>query len=152
MTDDEITVLTAWAGAGAPRGEPKHMPAPARFSEGWALGAPDFVIELAEDFNVPAAGPDVYRCFVIPTDLPRDVLISAIEYNPGNRRVVHHMMAFVDTHGYGRQRDAAEPGPGYTSYAGAGVEIAGDLGGWAAGNEPGASLMGSAALCPAGPT
>src|SRR5206468_238970 len=72
---------------------------------------------------------------VVPTDLPRDVSISAVEYRPGNRRVVHHMMAFVDTHGYGRERDAAEPGPGYTSYSGAGVDIHGELGGWAAGNE-----------------
>ncbi len=135
LTAREIAVLTAWAEAGAPRGEPEHMPSPARFPEGWALGAPDLVLEATEDFKVPASGPDVYRCFVIPTNLPRDVLISAVEYRPGNRRVVHHMMAFVDIHGYGRQRDAAEPGPGYSSYSGAGVEIAGDLGGWAAGNE-----------------
>jgi hypothetical protein len=134
LTAREIAVLTAWAEAGAPRGEPEHMPSPARFPEGWALGEPDLVLETAEDFKVPASGPDVYRCFVIPTNLPRDVLISAVEYRPGNRRVVHHLMAFVDIHGYGRQRDAAEPGPGYTSYSGAGVE------------------MGSAAPCPAGLT
>ncbi len=131
----EIAVLKAWAEAGAPRGEPAHMPAPARFPEGWALGEPDLVLEPTEDFQVPASGPDIYRCFVIPTNLPRDVLISAVEYRPGNRRVVHHMMAFVDTQGFGRERDAAEPGPGYASYSGAGVEITGDLGGWAAGNE-----------------
>jgi hypothetical protein len=131
----EIAVLQAWAKAGAPRGEPEHMPAPARFPEGWELGQPDLVLEMTEDFRVPASGPDIYRCFVIPTDLPRDAVISAVEFRPGNRRVVHHMMSFVDTEGDGRQRDAAEPGPGYTSYSGAGVEVAGDLGGWAAGNE-----------------
>ena len=135
LTAKEIAVLEAWADAGAPRGEPAHMPAPARFPEGWALGPPDLVLEMAEDFRVPASGPDIYRCFVIPTDLPRDVSISAVEYRPGNRRVVHHMMAFVDTHAYGRHRDTAEPGPGYISYSGPGIEIAGDLGGWAAGNE-----------------
>jgi len=131
----EIAVLKAWAHAGAPRGEKKDMPAPARFAEGWALGEPDLVLELAEDFQVPASGPDIYRCFVIPTDLSRDVLISAVECRPGNRRVVHHMITYLDTHGYGRQRDAAEAGPGYTSFSGPGVEITGDLGGWAAGNE-----------------
>jgi len=135
MTADEIAVLSAWAHGGAPRGEPGHMPAPARYPEGWALGEPDLVLEIAEDFHIPAAGPDIYRCFVIPTDLPRDVLVSAVECRPGNRRVVHHMMVFLDTHGYGRERDAAEPGPGYTSYSGPGVEITGDLGGWGAGNE-----------------
>lgn len=137
LTASEIAVLKAWAHAGAPRGEPQHMPPPARFAEGWALGTPDLVLEIAEDFPVPASGPDIYRCFVIPTDLPRDVLVSAVECRPGNRRIVHHMMAFLDTHGYGRERDAAEPGPGYTSFSGPGVEITGDLGGWAAGNEAG---------------
>ena len=131
----EIAVLKAWAHAGSPQGELQHMPSPAKFPEGWALGTPDVVLEMAEDFKVPASGPDIYRCFVIPIDLSRDALVSAVEYRPGNRRVVHHMMAFLDTHGYGRERDTAEPGPGYTSFSGPGVEIAGDLGGWAAGNE-----------------
>jgi len=135
MPAGEIAVLTAWADAGAPRGESKHMPVPARYPEGWALGEPDLVLEIAEDFKVPASGPDIYRCFVIPTDLPRDALVSAIECRPGNRRVVHHVLAFLDTHGYGRERDAADAGPGYTSFSGAGIEITGDLGGWAAGIE-----------------
>jgi hypothetical protein len=136
LSPAEIAVLRAWAAAGAPRGEEEHMPSPAQFPEGWALGTPDLVLEPAEDFAVPASGPDLYRCFVIPTDLPRDVAISAVEYRPGNRRVVHHMMAFLDTAGGGRKRDADEPGPGYTSYSGAGVDVVGDLGGWAAGSEP----------------
>ena len=36
----------------------------------------------------------------------------------------------------GRMRDELDPGPGYTSYSGPGVEVEGDLGGWAAGNTP----------------
>ncbi len=125
--------------ADAPRGEPEHMPSPARFADGWALGEPDLVLEIAEDFNVPASGPDIYRCFVIPTNLPRDVLVSAVECRPGNRRVVHHMIAYLDTHGYGRERDAAEAGPGYTSFSGPGVEIdgrPGRLGGRQRGHPP----------------
>jgi hypothetical protein len=132
----EVAVLKAWAEAGAPRGDDRHMPPPASFPDGWALGAPDLVLEPAEEFTVPASGPDIYRCFVIPTHLVRDAYISAIDYRPGNSRVVHHVMAFIDTEGAGRERDAAEPGPGYTSFSGAGVPIQGDLGGWAAGNTP----------------
>jgi hypothetical protein len=135
LTATEIAVLKEWAHRGAPKGELHHMPAPVRYPDGWALGEPDLVLEMAEDFHVPAGGPDIYRCFVIPTELPHDMLVSAVECRPGNRRVVHHMMAFLDTHGYGRERDAAEPGLGYTSFSGPGVEITGDLGGWGAGNE-----------------
>ena len=149
LSREAVAVLDAWADGGAPRGEEKDSPTPAVFAEGWTLGKPDLVIEMAEDFHVPAAGPDLYRCFVIPTNLRRDTYISAVEYRPGNRRVVHHIMAFLDSNGAGRERDAADPGPGYTSYSGAGVEVEGDLGGWAAGNVPHHLPVGIGRLVPA---
>jgi hypothetical protein len=136
LTAAEVDVLDAWAEAGAPKGEARHTPPDRKFLEGWALGTPDLVLEMGEDFTVPASGPDLYRCFVIPTNLRRDAFISAVEFRPGNRRVVHHFMAFLDTSGAGRLRDDLDPGPGYTSYSGPGVEVEGDLGGWAAGNTP----------------
>jgi hypothetical protein len=117
-------------------GNESELPREKPFVGGWKLGPPDLVIEPDADFPIPAAGVDLYRCFVIPTHLPGDVYISAVEYQPGNPRVVHHLMAFIETAGAGRKRDEAEPGPGYSSYSGAGVEIYGDLGGWAPGNVP----------------
>ncbi|QEH32509.1 hypothetical protein OJF2_09860 [Aquisphaera giovannonii] len=134
LTAADVAKLEAWADAGAPRGEEKDSPSPVTFAEGWTLGTPDMVLEMAEPYQVPASGPDIYRCFVIPTNLRRDITISAVEYQPGNRKVVHHAMAFLDTAGGGRERDANDPGPGYTSYSNAGVPVEGDLGGWAAGN------------------
>lgn len=133
----EISTIARWAEAGAPPGEACPEPPARPVADGWALGTPDLVLEPSEAFTVPATGADFYRCFVIPTNLPDDVYVSAVEYRPGNRRVVHHLMSFVETAGAGRARDAADPGPGYETYANAGVEIVGDLGGWAPGNEPG---------------
>jgi peroxiredoxin len=136
LTAEEIAVLTAWAEDGAPLGDPSHQgPAP-RFPDEWQLGPPDLVLELPEPFAVHASGDDIYRCFVLPTSLPNDVYIRAIEHRPGNRRVVHHMLSYVDISGEGRKKDAADPGPGYSCFSGPGVEIHGDLGGWAPGNEP----------------
>lgn len=132
----EIAVLTAWAETGTPQGDPKDLPPPVKYPEGWALGTPDLVLEMAEEYDVPASGPDIYRCFVIPTNLPKGVYLSAVEYRPGNRRVTHHMMAFIDTEGGARARDEADPGPGYTEFTGPGVEVFGDLGGWLAGTDP----------------
>ena len=50
--------------------------------------------------------------------------------------MVHHVLAYVDTEGQARKKDAAEPGPGYACFSGPGIEIHGDLGGWAPGNQP----------------
>jgi hypothetical protein len=136
LPPNEVKLLAAWAEAGAPKGDARDMPPPRKFPEGWTLGQPDLVLETAEIFHLPASGPDTYRCFIIPTGLKRDTYISAVEFRPGNRRVVHHMTAFLDTSGGGRLRDAAEPGPGYVSFSGPGVEVTSDLGGWTPGNVP----------------
>ena len=78
----------------------------------------------------------MYRCFVIPTDLPGDVFVSGIVYRPGNRRVVHHILSYVDTSGEGRKKDALDSAPGYPCFAGPKVDSIGDMGGWVPGVEP----------------
>lgn len=136
LTRAEIATIGAWAEAGAPPGDPAEMPPPPQFSDGWKLGTPDLVLEPSEDFTIPAGGGDIYRCFVVPTNLPRDTYISAIDFQPGNRRVVHHISAFSDTSGAGRKRDKAETGPGYTSFSGPGITSFEELCFWNAGHEP----------------
>jgi peroxiredoxin len=132
----DIATLVAWAEGGAPEGDGTPPASPAATSSEWALGTPDLVLEMPGDFEIPADGDDLYRCFVIPIPNGEDRYIAAIEYQPGNRRVVHHMLGYVDTSGKARERDAADEGLGYTCYSGPGIEIHGDLGGWAPGNEP----------------
>jgi mono/diheme cytochrome c family protein len=136
LSEEQIATLTAWAEAGAPEGDPAAVPTPPAFPEDWSLGTPDLVLEPAEDFAIPASGEDIYRCFVIPTKLGEDKYIAAIEYRPGNRKVVHHVLSYVDTSGEARKKDEADPGQGYSCFSGPGVQIHGDLGGWAPGNEP----------------
>ncbi len=136
LSAKEIATFAAWAEAGAPEGDRRELPPAPKFPEDWALGTPDLVLDIGTDFQVPADGGDIYRCFVIPTHLDHDTYITAIEYQIGNRRVVHHVLAYVDVSGEARKRDAADPGPGYLCFAGPGEPIHGDLGGWAPGNLP----------------
>ena len=85
LTRQEIKILASWAEAGAPPGDPKDLPPPPKFAEGWKLGTPDLILEAAEDFPVPASGPDVYRCFVLPTNLVRDTYVDAVDFAPSAR-------------------------------------------------------------------
>jgi hypothetical protein len=135
LTQQEIATLRAWADRGAPRGDAKDMPPPRQFAVGWKLGPPDLVLEMADDFALWASGPDTYRCFVLPTNLARDTYISALDFQPGSRRVVHHINAFIDITGDARRRDDAESGPGYTSFGGPGIESFEELTFWAAGHD-----------------
>ena len=137
LTVDEIATLAAWAEAGAPSGNLAEVPTPPTFSTDWALGEPDLVLEAPEDFVIPPSGEDIYRCFVIPVNLPKDMYVAGVEYRPGTRKVVHHIIGYVDVSGEGRKKDEAEPGAGYMCFGDSGLkQIHGDLGGWAPGMEP----------------
>ncbi len=134
LTHAELAILAAWAEGGAPLGDIKEMPTPPKYAEGWKLGPPDLILEPTEAFPVSASGPDVYRCFVLPTNLRRDGFLEAIDYAPGDRGVVHHLIAYMDTTGRARILDDAAAGPGYPTTSGPMIE-ADELSFWMAGSE-----------------
>jgi hypothetical protein len=45
---------------------------------------------MPQGYNIPSDGRDIYRCFVIPLSFPAGKYLRAVEFRPGNRRVVHH--------------------------------------------------------------
>ena len=95
LSDSEKKTLIAWVDAGAPQGDPKDLPPAPRFAEGWEIGKPDVVLSMQEPYAVPAAGTIEYQFFTIPTNFTEDKWVQAIELRPGNRSVVHHILAFV---------------------------------------------------------
>ncbi|MCW5968880.1 MAG: hypothetical protein KIT57_10230 [Blastocatellales bacterium] len=94
LNDKEIATVTSWVDAGAPEGDPKDLPKPPLFVDGWSIGKPDVVLE-AEEYTVEAEGPDEYQYFDVPTNFTEDRYIQLAEARPGNRKVVHHIIAFI---------------------------------------------------------
>jgi hypothetical protein len=94
LSQEEIDVIARWADAGAPEGDPKKAPAPLTFLEGWNIGMPDLVLEMPQAFSVPATGTIDYQWIVFPTGLEKDTWIEGVEVRPGDRAVVHHVIAF----------------------------------------------------------
>jgi mono/diheme cytochrome c family protein len=148
LTDRDIATLAAWVDAGCPEGDPNDAPPPAQFPRGWQLGPPDLVLSVPEEFTVGPSGTDLFRCFVLPTGLTEDKNVTAFEVRPGNPRVVHHTLNFLDTTGAARalqkQQQAKDEeaeglqdyGPGYSVRMGAGIRPSGVIGGWAPGQMP----------------
>jgi mono/diheme cytochrome c family protein len=136
LSDPEIATLAAWADAGAPEGKTRAAPPAKTWSDEWMLGKPDLVLTPSEAYHVSASGDDDFRVFVLPTGLAEDRQVVAIDFRPGNPRVVHHVVSFIDTSGKGRELDAKDPGPGYSSGPG-GVGVQATVQGvWAPGNLP----------------
>ena len=101
LTKEEIDTIVAWVDAGAPRGDLSDLPPPREFAEGWAIGKPDLVLTMQEEYELGAEGPDQYIYFAIPTNFTEDRYIEAVEVQPGNRSIVHHVLAYVQPGGTG---------------------------------------------------
>jgi hypothetical protein len=95
LSQKEIDTITAWVDVGAPQGDAKDMPQMPKFPEGWTIGTPDAVIAMQEEYTVPADGTVPYLYFTMPTGFTEDKWIQAMEIRPGNRSVVHHVIAYA---------------------------------------------------------
>jgi hypothetical protein len=92
LTDAERDTLVQWVNGGARQGDPKDLPRPPAFTDGWQIGKPDLVLEMQEDYKVPADGIVQYEYFYIATNFTEPKYVQAIEVRPGNREVVHHVL------------------------------------------------------------
>ncbi len=175
LTDDEIRTIASWVSSGMPRGDEARMPPAPRFTPGWQLGEPDLVVQMAEAFEVPEDGPDLFRNFAIALNLNADRWVQAIEFRPKGR-ASHHALFFFDATGRAVSLDESDPAPGFSgmSFLGSGAEAGaarggallrgagggassggaaesfGALGGWAVGGAPAELPQGTARRLPAG--
>jgi len=133
LTPEQITLIDRWVAAGKPEGNPADAPAMPTFTQGWQLGEPDLIVKMATPFEVPAEGPDIYRNFVLPLDLPADKWVKAIELRPSARSVVHHSLYFLDDSGTARQLDGKDGKPGFNGMS---FRQSGSLGGYVPGVSP----------------
>jgi hypothetical protein len=99
LTQKEIDTIAAWVDQGAKEGDPKDLPPLPAFDSDqvWKIGKPDAVFSMKEEYTIGAEGPDEYIYFAIPTNFKEDVWVQAAEIRPGNKRVVHHVIAFIQT-------------------------------------------------------
>ena len=94
LSKEQIDTIVAWVDGGSLKGGDEDLPAEV-VQEGWRIGKPDFVLTMPQEFTLQAEGPDEYQYFVVPTNFAEDRWVQAAEARPGNRRIVHHIIAFV---------------------------------------------------------
>src|SRR6266436_6059248 len=93
LRPEELDMLAKWADSGAAEGSLKDAPAALQFSEGWAIGKPDAILEMPVPFEIPANGVMDYQWILIP-GFKEDKWVQAFEVRPGNRAVVHHVIVY----------------------------------------------------------
>jgi len=122
LTTAETQTLLRWIRQGAPASEgedPLARQAPEAAE--WPLGTPDYIIKLPHPEEIPATGVLDYRHVLMDSPIHEDVWVTAAVVKPGNRKVLHHAIAYAKFEG------------SVNEFGGNGVKIAG----WAPGRLPG---------------
>ena len=112
LRQHDIDTIAAWVNGGAPQGLLKDMPKlPDTFVEGWQIGIPDVVVEMPEEFQVPASGTINYRTYNVKTSFKDDLWVVAAEVRPADRAHVHHAVVTVIDPGGNQPLGALEVTP-----------------------------------------
>ena len=96
MESSELQTLIGWINGGSPRGETLEDPLNyiQPIESLWQLGEPDYIVELPA-YKVPATGVIDYENVSIELPFEKDVWIKSVQFIPGDRRVLHHLMSYV---------------------------------------------------------
>jgi hypothetical protein len=112
MPKELINRIATWVDAGAPEGDRKDAPLPKRFTSGWSINEPDYVVQMPQPFTIPATRKVDYQYIVIPLNLTEDRWVQMVEARPaeGARSAVHHILVYVRAPESKWLRGEAEPG------------------------------------------
>lgn len=116
LSAKEKDLIYEWVENGMPEGDTADLPEPPTFTLGWQIPQPDEVFKLTdskvlvrkqkerkrrqipmsrEGYHVPAEGEVDYQYSYIKPNWKEDKWVYAAEARPGNRSVVHHIIAYV---------------------------------------------------------
>ena len=97
LSVDEIGLIEQWLAEGAVEGKATDLPPVPKWPEGWELGQPDLIVTLPSEYLLAPDGKDVYRNFLVPISTSERRYVKAVEFHPGNNKVVHHAFIEIDT-------------------------------------------------------
>jgi peroxiredoxin len=121
ISTEETETLVHWIEAGSvnnsgsdPLAMTTHAAPEWELAASW--GEPDMIIKIPAQ-NIPATGVVDYRNLAIPLDNTEELWVKGVEFKPGDRQVLHHIIAFT----YGgdgiNQFDVLNQGIGMGAYA-----------------------------------
>jgi hypothetical protein len=97
LSPEELQTLVHWIDAGAPGDDaPDPLEALAFSDATFSMGEPDIVLTVPAQ-NIPATGVIDYRYVPVPLNLDEDIWIRAVEYVPGDRQVLHHVITYLSS-------------------------------------------------------
>lgn len=97
LTAEELADLRAWVDQGAPEGDPNSaapLPEPPKLS----IESPSVSMTFPAPYTVDGEKDD-FQCFVLDPGNTETMWVTAAQLRPGNDKVDHHGLVFVDRNG-----------------------------------------------------
>ena len=136
ITESEANTIKKWVIDGMLQGNIAAEPELPLFPKESLLGKPDLTVSMQHAFTHKGNNEDEYRVFVLPTGLKEGHDVSAIEIQPGNPKIAHHIILGLDTTRMADKLDAKNDDYGYEQYSGFGFYPTYDnWSGWVPGNK-----------------
>src|SRR5262249_16728223 len=100
LSPAEVQTLVRWIDAGTPQGDgPDPLATRAALHakpDEWILGQPDYVVKPSNPMSIPATGVLEYITNVVECPIPSDAWLKGAVVRPDNKKVLHHVIVYVD--------------------------------------------------------
>jgi tetratricopeptide (TPR) repeat protein len=113
LSNQQIQLFADWLKQSKPEGNLADLPAAPNYSSEWQLGPPDLILKMDKPFMLPADGSDVFRNFILPSNVKQPRYVRGFELRMTNPRVVHHANVVLDRTQALRRRDGSDGQPGF---------------------------------------
>lgn len=102
LSETEISTIQAWVNQGMPEGKRRQGNRTTAIAvtrdAATQLRLPDLVLRM-KPYAIKGDGREDFRFFHVPMNLKEDIWVEAIEFMPGNRKLLHHSRLMVDSTG-----------------------------------------------------
>lgn len=134
LTDAQVDQFVKWIDIGMPMGDESARPAPRTTFAAMSLADKTHTFTLPKPHEVVGAGPDDIRCFPVDPGFTADTWIGGTNVAPGDPRVVHHVIVYVDPDREGIKK--VDASGSYPCFGGPGTSQPSLLVAWAPGVTP----------------
>ena len=117
LNAEEIAILTAWAAAGAPLGDPAAAATLPTVDIPQVRA--DMVLQLDAPYTPDTSNTDDYRCFVFDPGLTEPTYVTGYLFEPGELEIVHHAILYQinsEVRERAFAKDAEDEQPGWSCY------------------------------------
>jgi hypothetical protein len=114
----EINLIKNWIDSGLIQGKPPAKQNVSATNKTISINKPDVVFAMQKPFAQKENFTERAQVFVIPVNINEDVFAEAIEFVPGNKRIVKSCSISIDTSGKAAQYDSYDLNYGYYSPVG----------------------------------